>query len=264
MLRLVLMRTRRFMSTLNRFMSTLNELSGIWAAISALTSVATVFLAYFAAINYMTIPDVRGYKLQRAEGLLHDRGFIPKVFGKYPDDQSSAVVHDQDRLGFSLSRGVELTLAAGSSKQSTAEELPRTENGDFEDHLIAHYQLNDSPLDNSRISQPMDLRNTEFRMKSLYLNGHYQHDMENGYVAIAKLRNFNYSSFTMSVDFFACEFSDHITDDFEQERTNILTGGTSYRWFAIRWNNGFLELTLNNQEFRHTYSTLTLEISEMV
>ena len=240
----------------------LNQLSGTWAAISALTSVCMVFLAYFATITYMTVPDVRNYTLQDAERLLHNRGYIPVVFGLYPDDPSSAKVHDQDKIGFAIFRDVELVLVSGVKKQIEQQDPHIIDRGDINDHLIANYPLDNSSLDRSQTNPPMRLQNTEFREDSLYLNGKYQYDDEGGYVAIAELNRFNYNEFTFSLDFYSCEFTDQSTDDIRNLRTNILTGGISYRWFAIGWNNGLLELTFNNQRWRRSTPSLTLRSQE--
>ncbi len=116
------------------------------------------------------------------------------------------------------------------------------------DGLVAYYPFNGDANDSSGISEVMGLNNTEFVDNTLYLNGEYVYDT-NGYRAIANISGFDYRAFSVSLDFYSMDFS----------KPNILTGGTSYRWFGLRYNNGNLQLTLNNQRYVHTFTNTSLE-----
>lgn len=117
----------------------------------------------------------------------------------------------------------------------------------FNPELIAFYKFNNQADDSSGISNEFSLKNTKFISNTLYLNGKYEHEKadEKGYRAVGQLNKFNYSNFTLTLDFFA--------KDFTPKQDTIIVGGTSYRWFSVRWNKGNLELTLNNQRMTFPY-----------
>jgi hypothetical protein len=131
--------------------------------------------------------------------------------------------------------------------------------------IIAHYKFDGNGSDSCGISYPFQLSNTKFIEKTLYLNGYYEHGGENGYRAVAKVPRLNYNSFTVSLEFKPISPSrrrnifTHLFNLSYDETGNIITGGTSYRWFSLRRNeNEALELTLNNQDFIHTYEGVHL------
>ena len=106
------------------------------------------------------------------------------------------------------------------------------------------------------------LRNVRYdeQESALLLDGVYSGNLEKsnfdpnvdkGYKAIAYLGDrFNYDKFTFSLQFNAKNFSQDRTTGAGNAPDTILVGGILYRWFGIRWNSGFLELTLNNQKLR--------------
>jgi YD repeat-containing protein len=119
--------------------------------------------------------------------------------------------------------------------------------------LIADYQFDGGDESKPVNSEnTLDLENTEMINGSLYLNGVYQHDGEDGYVAILTIPSLDYSSFAFSLDFKAVDYPSQNT---------IVTGGTSYRWISYRRTDaGELELSLNNGRFSHTYENTSLGV----
>ena len=124
-------------------------------------------------------------------------------------------------------------------------------------NFVAYYQFdNNDGVDTLGLSQLMQLQNVSFVNSTLQLNGQYQNDGSgNGYVATAYINNFSYQNFTISLDFNSNTFTG-VINNFTS--SNVLTGGTSYRWFGLRYNTGHLELTLNNQAYSHLFSTSSL------
>jgi len=119
--------------------------------------------------------------------------------------------------------------------------------------LLAHYKFEENADDSADYSDPMELKNTEFAADgALYLNGKYELAAEDtaGYRAVASISDLDYRSFTVGLDFNPTAF--------ESSRENILTGGTLSPWFSLRYHNGSLELTLNNQEVVHTFGSVSL------
>ncbi len=157
------------------------------------------------------------------------------------------------RIGIAL---VPLALAEAASnsphEKSSAEGLIKG--------ILAHYKFDGNGSDDCGISGPFQLSNTRFVRNTLYLNGCYEHGGDYGYRAIAKVPGLNYSSFTISLEFKPLDTSRRINIltrlaniSFE-DTGNIITGGTSCRWFGIRRNeNEALEITLNNQDYIRTY-----------
>jgi hypothetical protein len=129
----------------------------------------------------------------------------------------------------------------------------------------------------------VELTNAPFVNGVLYLNGVYEPYRIGagysgpgngyGYRAIAYVLGLNYDSFTISLDFFPLKtkharrlrgFEAKINDwtrgyyrRWLVERPgppdNFLTGGTWYRWLGFNPGTNGLEITLNNQAFRHQF-----------
>jgi TonB family protein len=115
-------------------------------------------------------------------------------------------------------------------------------------NLLAWYKFGSDGSDATGISRPFSLSgNTVFRDGSLYLNGVYEVSVEK---AVANVPRLNYLHFTAALDFKA--------ETFDVKKRVILYGGTAYRWWGLGWNNGFLELTLNNGSFRHLFESAEL------
>lgn len=129
--------------------------------------------------------------------------------------------------------------------------------------MLAHYKFDADGSDSCCVSDPFQLSNTKFVKDTLYLNGCYEHGGDFGYRAIANLPGLNYKSFTISLEFKPLDPSRRtniLTRLFNlsfEDTGNIITGGTSHRWFGIRRNRkGALEITLNNQDYVHTYESV--------
>jgi hypothetical protein len=87
----------------------------------------------------------------------------------------------------------------------------------------------------------MRLTNTEFKDNSLYINGIYSNagTTPGGFDAVCSTPDLDYERFTVGVRFKA--------HDFEKAKINLLTGGTSGRWFILeRSHSGALRICLNN------------------
>jgi hypothetical protein len=138
----------------------------------------------------------------------------------------------------------------------------------------------------------MELTNAPFVNGVLFLNGVYEpyrigagyYGAGNGYGyrAIAPVPGLNYDSFTVSLDFFPLKtkharrlrgFEAKLNDwtrgyyrRWLVERSgppdNFLTGGTWYRWLGFDPGTNGLEITLNNQTFRHQFNGAVLRPGE--
>lgn len=109
---------------------------------------------------------------------------------------------------------------------------------------LAHFRFDGNARDAHRGRPGFQLKNTEFHENALYLNGRYEFDREpGGYSAIGKTPKLDYDAYTVAFRFKAQEFG--------PSKTNLITGGTSYRWFGLeRSSSGKLLVTFNNGEFR--------------
>jgi hypothetical protein len=118
-------------------------------------------------------------------------------------------------------------------------------------NLLAWYKLDGDGSDWTHANNFFALTNAPFERLSsgrsaLYLNGIYDFgDQAKGYRAVASLPRLNYESFTVALDFNA--------DVFNTQKSVILYGGTSYRWWGLGWDGGLLAVTLNNKSFKSTY-----------
>jgi hypothetical protein len=158
--------------------------------------------------------------------------------------------------------------------------------------LIAFFPLRSDARDTFSKSPPMELTNAPFVNGVLYLNGIYQpYKIGSGYYGPAELRGYhavasvpglNYASFTISFDFFPLKtkhgrrlrgFEAKLNDwtrgyysRWLVERSgppdNFLTGGTWYRWLGFNPGTNGLELTLNNQTFRHQFKGSIVRVGQ--
>jgi hypothetical protein len=149
--------------------------------------------------------------------------------------------------------------------------------------LLAFFPLRSDAKDLSSKNPPMELTNAPFVNGVLFLNGIYQpYKIGAGYYGSGELRGYrviapvpglNYDSFTISLDFFPLktkhgrslrsfekklnDWTRGYYDRWLVERAgppdNFLTGGTWYRWLGFNPGTNGLELTLNNQTFRHQF-----------
>jgi hypothetical protein len=148
------------------------------------------------------------------------------------------------------------------------------------DDLLAHFRLDGDAKDSLGRSREIELKNARFSDHSLFLNGIYEHDgSRQGYRAVAHINGLSYSNYTLSLGFLPLDFkpskplnmverwADTLTRGHYARWTgrqrgkceNILTGGPSYRWIGFDCSNGVLELTLNNQSFRHSFKEAVVE-----
>ena len=118
--------------------------------------------------------------------------------------------------------------------------------------LLANYTFDGSGVDRTGNNLPMELRNTSFANGTLCLNGIYEGSAPQGFHAVAQIPNVSYESFTVAMDFSPVDFASN----------NLLTGGTSYRWFSLRHNAGKLEVTLNNQRLSYLLPDSELRAGE--
>lgn len=147
--------------------------------------------------------------------------------------------------------------------------------------LIACFPLADDGSDVLGRNPPATLKHASFADGALFLNGRYEHGVfTNGFRAIFPVKELNYESFTVSLDFCPLDFKPDRTLNpvelkldwltlggyrrwFGPERsdnTTILTGGPSYRWLGFGCVTNTLQLTLNNQNFTHSFSNAPLTL----
>ena len=222
--------------------------SRICDTISAISSLLTFLLVLYIA-TLGVVPDVVGLKENDAEKLLKDGKFKPEITKEYrPKEETDIVIYQDPPRGIklALNRKIRLKISSNEEPNGSTQRGMKKESAP-DDSLFISYDLISNPYNSVDPDDSMFLRNTKFvsngENKELYLNGNYQYgkDGDDGYVAIAQLNQFDYGSFTVSLEFKA--------DDFDGDHRTILVGGTSYRWFSIRRNNdGYLELTFNNQQ----------------
>jgi hypothetical protein len=119
---------------------------------------------------------------------------------------------------------------------------------------LAQFLFNGNANDETKTNPAFELKNTEFKDNALYLNGEYEFDSstKDPYHAVCKTPKVNYKEFSVVLRFKA--------EDFSGNKTNLLTGGTSYRWFGMsRSSAGDLTITLNNQSFSREIKDAAIE-----
>lgn len=118
---------------------------------------------------------------------------------------------------------------------------------------VARFRFDGNAENTGTGSDRFELSNTEFVADALYLNGSYENGGDGtGYRASCRVAGFDYQPFAVAVRFKAEEFGG--------SKTNLVTGGTSYRWFGLsRSHAGNLVVTFNNQRERHVIPGTMLE-----
>lgn len=118
---------------------------------------------------------------------------------------------------------------------------------------LAHFCFNGDANDENKENPAFNLKNTEFRDNALYLNGNYEfRPTKVGYHAVCTTSKLDYKKFTVALRF--------KPEEFGEEKSNLLTGGTACRWFGMnRSRAGNLTITLNNQSFTHEIKGAALE-----
>src|SRR5262249_37750960 len=144
--------------------------------------------------------------------------------------------------------------------------------------LIAFFPLRSDAKDTLNQCPPIYLTNAPFVHGVLYLNGVYEYSAgtPKGFRVIASVPGLNYQSFTIGLDFFPLNrrrprplrafeaklnewtrgyyrrwVADCLSRPVPPE--NFLTGGAGFRWLGFNPGTNGLELTLNNQTFRHQF-----------
>lgn len=138
--------------------------------------------------------------------------------------------------------GCTAILAAPGSK----DDKPRAES-------VAHFRFDGNAKNEGKGEAEFEFKNTEFKDKSLYLNGLYEHNpLEKGFRAVCKTPKLDYEKFSVALRFKAQEFG--------EGRSTLFMGGTSYRWFGLgRSAGGKLVVTFNNMDFIKEIEGATLE-----
>ncbi len=119
---------------------------------------------------------------------------------------------------------------------------------------LAHFRFNGDGKDQNKDNPEFELTNTQFKDNALYINGEYDlgNNPNGGYRAVCKTPKLDYTKFTVAIRF--------KPEEFDGQKTNLFTGGTSYRWFGMhRSVDGNLTITLNNQVFSYEIKANALE-----
>ena len=157
------------------------------------------------------------------------------------------------------SKGMEGLFDAFLSETNT---IPR---GIPTNKLIACYTFDGNAIDSTGMGKA-DLNNTKFTQHGLYLNGLYSYNLTaDGYTANIPVASLRYEQFTISLSFKPIDFLE-LTDrpGGHKKRSNIITGGQSTRWFAIRRSDsGNLEINFNNAVgFKHEFAGRPIPLDE--
>lgn len=121
---------------------------------------------------------------------------------------------------------------------------------------LARFTFNGHAHNSASGKAEWELLLTEFRDDKLYLNGIYEFgpDAEQGYHALCRTPEFQYTAFTVTLRFQAESFND------DPATMGLIVGGRNHRWFALeRSQAGHLTVTLNNGAFRHELTHTKLE-----
>lgn len=97
--------------------------------------------------------------------------------------------------------------------------------------LAAHYTFDRDGSDRSGTSPDFDLRNVEFMDSALYLDGSYEYDRDGtGNRTIGRTPSIGFETFSIVIRFKLA------TPRQGARMPNLITGGTSGRWFGIRFS----------------------------
>ncbi len=145
------------------------------------------------------------------------------------------------------------------------------------DSLIADFRFADSPRELAGKNATLDLTNARFTPSGLRLDRGYE-NAGDGYRATVDIPELNCRSSTFVFEFLPLDFSAGPEKQpkiwrratgliqqlfrlpyYSRDHRNLITAGQSYRWLGFDHGNGHLELTLNNQEFRHGFTNVILK-----
>ncbi len=109
---------------------------------------------------------------------------------------------------------------------------------------LAHFRFDGNANNEVKGTRSFFLKNTEFRENALYLNGKYDfRGPADAYKAYFLTESLDYNSFAVALRFKA--------EDFTYLKTNLITGGSNYRWFSMGLSpKGNLMIALNNGRFK--------------
>jgi hypothetical protein len=160
------------------------------------------------------------------------------------------------------------------------------------DEMIALYRFNTNGEDSLGHNPPFGLTNggmftvavPSITNGVLYLDGRYEPNGHfRNYLGTPPLQDFDYNSFAVALDFCPLPQAqprssirnlmyklDSWTHGFlgrlfgfnqvpnVLDTSNIITGGSSYRWFELNRRDGALNLTLNNGAFQHRFGRVSV------
>jgi hypothetical protein len=129
-----------------------------------------------------------------------------------------------------------LAVGGASGRDANSQQFPSS-------GLLAHFGFNGNGKDDTGINADFELKNTEFIDNSLFLNGIYEHGPKGGYRAVGSTPKMSYQTFSIVVRFKLA------TPREGASQPNLITGGTSHRWFGLRFSDtvgGKLIVYLNN------------------
>jgi len=123
---------------------------------------------------------------------------------------------------------------------------------------LGHFRFDGNDKNDGKGEAKFYRQNTEFKDNALYLNGRYELDGQpGGFRALCRTPAIDYETFTVVLRLKA--------EDFSLSKSNLLTGGTSCRWFCLKRSEaGNLVVTLNNHVFSHEIKGATLEEGKWV
>lgn len=122
---------------------------------------------------------------------------------------------------------------------------------------LAHFRFDGGATNEGSGQATFDLQNTGFEENALSLSGEYEFQAGGGERAVCATPRLEYNSFTVVVRL--------KPDGLDDAKRNLLTGGTSHRWFGLsRSGKGDLILTLNNQRFSHSIKGVNVADGEWV
>jgi hypothetical protein len=147
----------------------------------------------------------------------------------------------------------------------------------FTNDLIANYRLDGNGNDALGTNAGFGVSAMPFGYGSFRVDGKYEpNGTRNNRLSTPVLKSLNYTSFTVSLDFQPEpalrgsrlnrieSFLDFVSRGrysrwvglVDNRTDNLLTGGPSYRWIGFNRMNNVLNLTLNNQKFRHEFKNV--------
>ena len=98
--------------------------------------------------------------------------------------------------------------------------------------LLAHFEFNGDGKDSTGNNPEFTLKNTEFIDNALYLNGVYEYSaIGSGYHATVPVPLMSYQTFSFAIRFKLASPRKGAS------QPNLITGGTSYRWFGLRFSD---------------------------